>query len=69
MIEVMPGSPAALAGLRPGDLIVEVEGRPVARAGDLQRLMIATPIGSHVAITVVRGRTTARLTATLTELN
>ena len=69
VIEVMPGSPAALAGLRPGDLIVEVEGRPVARAGDLQRLMIATPIGSHVAITVVRGRTTARLTATLTELN
>jgi S1-C subfamily serine protease len=69
VIEVMPDSPAALAGLRPGDLIVEVGGRPVSKAGDLQRLMITTPIGSKVDVTVVRGRTTARLSATLTELN
>ena len=38
---VVPGRPAATAGIKPGDQIVEVEGRPVigAKARDLQPLM------------------------------
>jgi C-terminal processing protease CtpA/Prc len=38
---VAPGRPAATAGMKPGDQIVEVEGRPVlgAKARDLQPLM------------------------------
>ncbi|HET7772257.1 MAG TPA: PDZ domain-containing protein [Burkholderiaceae bacterium] len=38
---VVPGRPAAIAGITPGDQIVEVEGRQVAgrKAGDLQPLM------------------------------
>ena len=38
---VVPGRPAATAGIKPGDQIVEVEGRPVlgAKAGDLQPLL------------------------------
>ena len=38
---VVPGRPAATAGIKPGDQIVEVEGRqvPGSKAGDLQPLM------------------------------
>lgn len=54
VVEVMPGSPAANAGLRPEDLIVSVEGAPVAGMGDLQRLMTAELIGSEVAVDVIR---------------
>ena len=38
---VVPGRPAATAGIKPGDQIVEVEGRPVlgAKARELQPLM------------------------------
>jgi C-terminal processing protease CtpA/Prc len=38
---VVPGRPAATAGIKPGDQIVEVEGKPVlgAKARDLQPLM------------------------------
>jgi serine protease Do len=54
VVEVMPGSPAANAGLRPEDLIVSVEGAPVAGMGDLQWIMTAELIGSEVAFDVIR---------------
>src|SRR4029077_20336285 len=35
--EVMADSPAAKAGLKPGDILLEFEGRPMEGPGDLQR--------------------------------
>ena len=58
VVEVVDGSPAAEAGLRPEDLIVSVGGTPVEGADDLQRLMVGELIGERVEATVVReGRT------------
>ncbi len=54
VVEVVEGSPAALAGLRPEDMIVAVEDTPVEGVDDLQRLMAGELIGSGVAATVVR---------------
>jgi S1-C subfamily serine protease len=54
VVEVVEGSPAAAAGLRPEDLIVAVDGTPVAGVDDLQRLMTAERIGARVPATVVR---------------
>jgi serine protease Do len=54
VVEVVSGSPAARAGLRAEDLIVEVDGEPVGDVGDLQRLMVAERIGQGVVVTVVR---------------
>ena len=52
--EVVAGGPAARAGLRQGDLLLTVAGRPVAVAQDLQRLMFADAIGHPLPITVMR---------------
>jgi S1-C subfamily serine protease len=52
--EVVSGSPAATAGLRGGDLIVSVGESSVAKAGDLQRLMVEARIGSRLPLTVMR---------------
>ncbi len=52
--EVVADSPAAAANLRPGDIIVEVDGSAVSRAGDLQRLMVEGRIGSKIAVQVLR---------------
>jgi serine protease Do len=59
VVEVVDGSPAARAGLRPEDLIVEVDGVALGDVGDLQRLMVAERIGRGLATSVFRdGRTT-----------
>jgi S1-C subfamily serine protease len=55
VIQLLDGSPAAMAGVRPGDLIVELDGRPVEGVGDLQRLLDAASIGRRMAVGVWRG--------------
>ncbi|HET6381579.1 MAG TPA: trypsin-like peptidase domain-containing protein [candidate division Zixibacteria bacterium] len=52
--EVVSGSPAEGAGLRAGDLILEVDGQPTEDAGDLQRLMLGEAIGRQMTVRVLR---------------
>jgi S1-C subfamily serine protease len=52
--EVVDGAPAALAGVRPGDLIVAVDGRALETMGELQRLLVSERIGASVTFTVAR---------------
>jgi S1-C subfamily serine protease len=54
VVEVVPDSPAAAAGLRPEDLIVAVDGRPVARVEDIHELLVGERIGAQVLLDVVR---------------
>jgi len=54
VVEVVEGSPAAKAGLRPEDLIVAVGGTAVEGADDLQRLMAGELIGERVTASVIR---------------
>jgi S1-C subfamily serine protease len=57
IVEVVEGSPAALAGLRAEDLIVELDGTAIESVDDVQRLMVADRIGSRAAVRVIRGGT------------
>jgi S1-C subfamily serine protease len=61
VVEVVAGSPAARAGLRPEDLIVAVDGEPMGDVGDLQRLMVAERIGQGIMVDVVRDGTFLKL--------
>jgi serine protease Do len=54
IVEVVEGSPAANAGLRAEDLIVELNGVAVAGVDDLQRLMAGELIGEPVTLETVR---------------
>jgi S1-C subfamily serine protease len=54
IVEVVPESPAARAGLRAEDLIVAIAGVPVADVNDLQRLMTGELIGRRVEVELVR---------------
>jgi serine protease Do len=54
VIEVVTGSPAALAGIRPEDLLVELDGVALHGVDDLQRLMTGDRIGRVLQGTVVR---------------
>jgi S1-C subfamily serine protease len=54
VVEVVSGSPADRGGVREGDLIVEVDGRAVESAADLQRMMVAEVIGTELTARIWR---------------
>jgi serine protease Do len=54
VVQVADDSPAAGAGLRAEDLIVELDGEPVTDVADIQRLMVVEKIGAPVALRVLR---------------
>jgi S1-C subfamily serine protease len=54
VVEVVPDSPAAAAGIRPEDLVLELAGVPVTDVGDIQRVMAGDAIGGRVDITIFR---------------
>jgi S1-C subfamily serine protease len=68
IVEVVPGSPAAVAGLRPEDLVLDVDDVAVESARDLQRLMAAERIGKPLRVRVFRDGTIQELVATPREL-
>ena len=48
-------SPARLAGLRSGDLIVALNGQKIATVDDLHRLLVGFPSGASLSLTIFRG--------------
>ena len=55
IVEIEPGSPAALAGLKEGDTIVGFKGSPVATIDDLHKQLVASEIGVSSPIMLLRG--------------
>ena len=54
VVEVVPGSPAARAGLHAGDLVLSVGRQPVNDAQGIQRMLFAEAIGIGLPVTVLR---------------
>ena len=54
VVEVVPGSPAARAGLHSGDLVLSVGRQPVSDAQGIQRMLFAEAIGIGLPVTVLR---------------
>jgi S1-C subfamily serine protease len=68
IVEVVDGSPAAAAGLRPGDIVFAVGGDRVAGTRDIQRKMLADAIGAPTSIELVRDGTALTVEAVPREL-
>jgi serine protease Do len=51
---VAPGSPAAVAGLKPGDVIRRYDGKAIVEAGDLPPQVATTPPGNDAALEIWR---------------
>ena len=61
--DVTPTGPAEKAGLQPGDIIVEFNGRQVVTMRDLPKIVAETPIGTKVPVKVLRKGKEVAITA------
>jgi S1-C subfamily serine protease len=68
VVEVVAGSPAQQAGIRPGDIIVGGDGQSLRDVTDLQRLMTGDRVGESLELTVVRGGVVTTITTRPVEL-
>lgn len=57
IFEVIPKSPAASAGLRPGDIIREIDGQTISKASQVQQKVDATSLGSSLKLGITRNGT------------
>ena len=67
--QVVPGGPAARAGLREGDLLLNANNEAVIGAQTLQRLMLGDAIGKPLSLTVLRSDALVDVIATPVELD
>ena len=65
---MIPGSPAGIAGVYLGDVIVSAGGGPIDDVQALQRLMLGTAIGTRLPITVIRRNALVDVISVPTEL-
>jgi S1-C subfamily serine protease len=54
VVQLTEGSPAARAGIRPGDVIVRLDDRPIRGVGDLQAALIGELVGRRVPLELAR---------------
>jgi serine protease Do len=64
---VVPDGPAAKAGVRAGDVVLQVDGEPIADSHDLLRSVLRKSVGSKVALQVLRDGRARNLTVTAGE--
>jgi S1-C subfamily serine protease len=68
VVQLLDGSPAAAAGIRPGDVILDLDGAPIEGVGDLQRLLDFEVVGRRVGVRVGRDGRVVELDLTPIEL-
>lgn len=69
VVRVLPDSPAAAAGLRRGDAIVQIDGQSVTTAEQLQSIVDNSRVGQPLQVKVQRGNQTQQLTVRTGELD
>ncbi len=65
---VEKGSAADQAGLRPKDVVIAVNDRPIRASSELRNRIGLVPVGEEVELTVLRGRSQLRVRARIAEL-
>lgn len=68
VMEVIPNSPAAAAGLRRGDVVTKIDNKEISSAEQLQKLVENTKMGESLSISIQRGTLTEKISVRPGEL-
>jgi S1-C subfamily serine protease len=68
VVQLLEPGPASAAGVRVGDIVVELDGQPIEGVGDLQRLLVGDAIGRRLELRIERGGSTRSLSVSPVEL-
>jgi S1-C subfamily serine protease len=68
VMRVLPNSPAAAAGMRLGDVIVQIDGEAIATAEELQNVVENSSLGQTLQVKVLRGNQSQMLSVRTAEL-
>lgn len=68
VVRVLPNSPAAIAGIRRGDVIVSIDGRAITKAEQLQELVESTKLGQTLKVQIQRNGQAQQLAVKPAEL-
>ncbi|MEQ8757758.1 MAG: HhoA/HhoB/HtrA family serine endopeptidase [Coleofasciculus sp. G1-WW12-02] len=68
VVQVVPDSPAAAAGMRRGDVVTAINGQSVNSAQQLQRLVENSGVNQVLQVKVVRGNQTKTLSVRTSEM-
>lgn len=68
VVGVMSDTPAARAGLRRGDVIVEIDGKPVTTADRLQKMVDMSGVGKVLQVKLIRGERTLQVSIKTAQL-
>ncbi len=69
IVQLLEPGPAASAGLRVGDIVLELDGAPIEGVGDLQRHLVGDVIGRRLDLRVERGGETRSISVSPVELS
>lgn len=65
--DIQPGSPAAKAGLKAGDVLVDFAGKPIRNLYDFTDALRSSKVGDVVAVTVLRDGKPLKVSVTLAQ--
>ncbi|MEH2289529.1 HhoA/HhoB/HtrA family serine endopeptidase [Nostoc sp.] len=68
VMRVVPNSPAASAGIRRGDVILQIDGKAITSAEQLQNIVEDSQLGQVLKVKVQRGNQTQQLSVRTAEL-
>src|SRR5690349_1792051 len=66
---VLPNSAAQKAGMEPGDVVLEYNGRPVPNRDELVKMVVATKPGTSVPVKILRNKQERTLTVVVEQLD